>query len=80
MWPLKIDHTLVDRSLEWSGSLCLRHTCNLGYVATVIAVGTIYRVIDYEQVTIAIAVASLVLIHALAMTILWVAIEARITN
>ena len=57
--------------------MCLRHTCYFGYIATIIAVGTIKWVINYEQITITIAIASLELVHTFAVTILWVAIDAR---
>ena len=57
--------------------LCLRHTCNLSYIATIIAVGTIYRMINYEQITITVTIAGFILCLALAMAILWMAIKAR---
>ena len=57
--------------------MCLRHTCNLSYIATIIAVGTIYRMINYEQITITVTIAGFILCLALAMTILWVAVKAR---
>ena len=75
--PTHIDLALIDRWQEWRLCLCLRHTCNLSYIATIIAVGTIYRMIYYEQIAVTVTIAGFILCLALAMTIFWVAIKAR---
>ena len=54
--PLHVDLALVDRRLEGFGGLCLRHTRHFGYVAAVVAVGSVYGVIHSEQIAVAVAV------------------------
>ena len=75
--PLHFDLALVDRCLEGFGGLCLRHTRHFGYVATVVAVGSVYGVIHSEQIAVAIAVGRSVRVHAAAMSVVGVAVETR---
>ena len=75
--PLHFDLALVDRCLEGFCGLCLRHTGHFGYIAAVIAVGSVYGVIHSEQIAVAIAVGRSVRVHAAAMSIVGVAVETR---
>ena len=75
--PLHVDLALVDRCLEGFGGLCLRHTSHFSYVATVVAVGSVYGMIHSEQIAVAIAVGCGVRVHAAAMSVVGVAVETR---
>ena len=75
MFPAHLYLALINRRQERRLSLCLRHASHLGYISAVVAVGAIGRVINHEQITVAVAVASLILSLALAVAILWVAVE-----
>ena len=44
---------LGDRCLEGFGGLCLRHTGHFGYIAAVVAVGSVYGVVHSEQIAVA---------------------------
>ena len=87
--PLKVDLTLVDRSLEWLYSLSLWHTGNLRDKSTIVRltvrvilgiwiIGT--RVINNEQITITVTILCLIRSLPLAVTVLWVTVQARTTD
>ena len=75
--PLEINLTFVDRSLERLGCLCLRHTCHLCHISSIVAVGSISRMINGKQITIAVAILCGVGVHTSAMSVVRMAVETR---
>ena len=74
--PLHLYLALVNRSLERLRSLSLRHAGHLCYVTTVVAVGTVGRMIYGEQITVAVAILCHVRVHATSMTVVGMAVQA----